>query len=446
MTTISLRGSSVSFFNDTVQRVEAAELVVVANNAAAELRYTVTGRDEDNIPFINPTSPVQEVRLNGQNLTLLEDTGNITYQTARVAWSGGATYVLIVTLDTGGGSYRDFFFALGGDPLPVMRTAAQWNAFNNSITNATPPAGAFGPNKPIEWRDMPDAQLTEDDQFYGTPGRDNHIGGAGDDFFVSSGGNDTFSGGTGQDQVAYHRDARAVTVDLSAGTARDGFGRTDTLLSIEDVRGSGFADRLTGNAANNMFRGLEGNDTINGGSGRDTLRYDRDENYGGTRGVTVELARNRATDGFGDTDTITNFEDVWGSQFNDRLDGNGFANELDGLQGHDRLRGLAGNDRLIGGNGNDTLDGGAGNDVLLGGRGADVFVFAGSFGKDRILDWESSDRIDLRAVSAITSFVDLRNNHLVQSGDSTLIRVNASTTITVFGVRPAEFAADDFLF
>lgn len=445
MTTISLRGSSVSFFNNNAQSVSGAELVVVANTANAAMTYRITGRDEDNIPFIDPTSPVQEVRLNGQNLTLLEDTGNVRYQIAQVSWGGGTSIVLLVTLDTGGGS-RDFFFGLGGDALPIVRTMAQWNAFNTSITGAVAPGGAFGPNKPIEWRSMTDAQLTHDDEFYGTPGRDNHIGGIGDDFFGSSAGNDTFSGGLGQDQVSYQRDPRAVTVDLVAGTGRDGFGNTDQLISIEDVRGSAFADRISGNAGANMFRGLEGRDTIDGRGGRDTVRYDRDENYGGMRGVTVDLSRNRAVDGFGDVDTILNIEDVWGSRFNDRLDGNFLGNELDGLGGHDRLRGFGGNDRLIGGNGNDTLDGGLGNDLLMGGRGADVFLFSGSFGRDRILDWDSSDRIDLRGVIGITGFNDLRANHLVQNGDSSVIRVNSSSTITVFGVRPAEFAADDFLF
>ena len=62
-------------------------------------------------------------------------------------------------------------------------------------------------------------------------------------------------------------------VDLSVGIAQDGFGGTDTLVNIEQVRGSEFGDdTLIGDAGNNRLEGRDGNDTLIGGEGFDDLR------------------------------------------------------------------------------------------------------------------------------------------------------------------------------
>jgi flagellin len=71
------------------------------------------------------------------------------------------------------------------------------------------------------------------------------------------------------------------------------------------------------------------------------------------------------------------------------------------------LTGTAGDDTLTGGSGNDTLTGGLGQDVLSGRSGADTFVFtrAAESGmlanqRDRIIDWENIDTLDLSAIDA----------------------------------------------
>ena len=61
--------------------------------------------------------------------------------------------------------------------------------------------------------------------------------------------------------------------------------------------------------------------------------------------------------------TLVSIENVFGTNFNDILTGNGADNVFSGL---------AGNDQLTGGGGNDTLNGGSGNDVLNGGTGSDT--------------------------------------------------------------------------
>ncbi len=93
-----------------------------------------------------------------------------------------------------------------------------------------------------------------------------------------------------------------------------------------------------------------GNDLLLGGAGQDTVSYAGAFTY-----VTVDLRfpYQQNTDG-GGLDTITGFENVTGSGYDDRLWGNSVGNTL---------RGMGGDDQLDGGLGNDTLDGGSGFDT-----------------------------------------------------------------------------------
>ncbi|NVM77439.1 Ca2+-binding RTX toxin-like protein [Duganella sp. SG902] len=84
-------------------------------------------------------------------------------------------------------------------------------------------------------------------------------------------GNDSIDGKGGTDRVDYQHAKAGVVVNLTTGTAADGYGGTDKLLNIEDVRGSTFNDGITGNADDNHLQGLSGNDTLAGGAGFDRL-------------------------------------------------------------------------------------------------------------------------------------------------------------------------------
>ncbi len=100
-------------------------------------------------------------------------------------------------------------------------------------------------------------------------------GGAGGWFFGLA-GNDTFTGGNGQDIVDYSRDAwwggtSGVVVDLGKGVATDGFGHTDTLHDVDEVRATDQDDRLTGGGANEVLKGFAGDDILEGGAGNDIL-------------------------------------------------------------------------------------------------------------------------------------------------------------------------------
>lgn len=252
-------------------------------------------------------------------------------------------------------------------------------------------------------------------RLYGGGGNDLLFGGDGNDWVIGGAGNDYLDGGAGQDVTMYEDSTSAVTVNLLTGTATDGLGGTDTLVSVEAVHGSKFADtlilgngggyvfgrggndKITGGILNDAFYGGSGTDKIDGGDGFDTVNYLEDsyDSLGpGPNGVTVNLATGKAKDNWGATDTLLNVENVTGSSKADTITGDAARNILNGGAGDDKLHGGDGNDDLYGSDGNDTLTGGhgvnyyqssAGNDVYDGGTGFDYAWWP------RALDYDTVD-------------------------------------------------------
>ena len=114
-------------------------------------------------------------------------------------------------------------------------------------------------------------------------GDDVLVGDDEDNLLVGSRGDDTIDGGDGLDTASFFSrcifwcgDYGPVTADLGAGTA-SGQG-SDTLVGIEDLGGSQFADTLIGDAGPNRLyglgrrddlAGLEDDDLLDGGLGLD---------------------------------------------------------------------------------------------------------------------------------------------------------------------------------
>jgi Ca2+-binding RTX toxin-like protein len=213
--------------------------------------------------------------------------------------------------------------------------------------------------------------------------------------FVGGVGNDTIDGRGGFDRAVYSIDAAVaagINVNLAdgivTGDARVG---TDTLRSVEAVRGTAFADTFdaTGftasstnagsagvnasGAAFNEFEGLGGDDTITG-NGNTRVSYDN-----ATAGVTVTLGANGSGTATGDasvgTDTfISGVSRVRGSDFADMISGNDGNNFLEGQGGNDTLTGGAGLDHFIYSAVNDGLD--------------HITDFSGHGGQNDVLDFD----------------------------------------------------------
>jgi serralysin len=102
-------------------------------------------------------------------------------------------------------------------------------------------------------------------------------------------------------------------------------------------------------------------------------------------------------------------ENAIGGSAADRITGNGAANRLEGAGGNDTISSFSGSDVLLGGSGNDRLTGGSDRDTMYGGSGNDTFDFnsildsrAFSSGRDVIVDFTSTDIIDLSTLDAST--------------------------------------------
>lgn len=190
-----------------------------------------------------------------------------------------------------------------------------------------------------------------DDVIRGGGGPDDIEGGGGDDALYGDDANDVLCGGRGNDRIdggANKQDnetfdfggdelivwCRAggeqqftVTADLSTGTAEGTHG-SDTLVDLEDIRGSPYADTLIGNELDNRIYGdhrIEfegaGDDTIYGRGGNDAL-------YGG------EFFRSYGTPPFDGNDSL------FGEDGDDDLDAEmGEKNHNDGGPGNDECFG-----------------------------------------------------------------------------------------------------------
>ena len=313
----------------------------------------------------------------------------------------------------------------------------------------------------------------------GLGGIDFILGGSGKDLIEGGAGPDFMDGQDGTDTLSYSSSPAGVTIVLgnaegTVTTASGGDAAGDSALHFENITGSAFSDRLTGNDFANVLKGGAGVDTLIGRAGKDTLKggADNDLLIGGagadivdggagfdqlayidsTAGVRVILGKNGAETigkgGEAQGDRISKVEDVYGSNYADRLTGNNLANGLSGNDGDDRLNGGGGNDTLNGGEDNDRLVGGKGNDELNGSIGNDAFVFGRGFGHDTIGDFAEGAglgdviRFD-KDVFKNFSAVDAAS---VQVGADVVITKNADNTITIRNVTLADLNADDFSF
>jgi len=203
---------------------------------------------------------------------------------------------------------------------------------------------------------------------YAGTGNDTVNGGAGADILLGEAGNDTFTtglgadqvdGGIGTDTVDYSASSAGVNIANDGSVGSGGWAAGDTLANIEAITGSAYADTLRGGATlgtalsglagNDSFVSYGGADTIDGGTGTDTLDYS-----GSGAAVQAYLNGTVSTGGDAAGDVVTNVEIITGSAYGDRLTGSSL---------NDTLYGGAGDDTLIGGAGADRLDGGAGFDT-----------------------------------------------------------------------------------
>ena len=255
------------------------------------------------------------------------------------------------------------------------------------------------------------------DTLYGGAGNDTLEGGDDADTLDGGPGADTLDGGPGADTASYANSGEGVQVNLSdpADIASHGEAFRDTLISIENLRGSAYPDKLTGDGGDNTLIGGAGADTLDGGAGNDTASYANSvstDDPAVAVAVQVDLMSMTAAGGHAEEDVlvsskmdhdddsktdeidVSSIENLTGSGADDALTGDHRANVLTGGAGNDNIVGNGGDDTINGGDGDDTpLTGGAGNDTINGGDGDDTNVTGGA-GNDTITGGAGNDNLD----------------------------------------------------
>ena len=270
-----------------------------------------------------------------------------------------------------GGAGNDFINGGGGSDRAEYFDAGSGVTFN---------VGGVGDSSSIVFGDLPTVgfdMLTDVEQFTGSDWDDVYTaswfnsaslpGGFFSNFnaFEGGGGNDSITG-NGNTRVEYTNATGPVTVNLATGATGDASVGTDTFFGgVNAVRGSSFADTLTGTGSfEETFDGRGGNDTINGGGFWDRADY----GFNGpiSTGITVNLAAGTVS---GDpaltgTDTLISVEQVRGTHLDDVYNATGFSGSGPNPGSFGTLNefeGMAGNDTVIG-NGNTRLTFGSARD------------------------------------------------------------------------------------
>ena len=221
--------------------------------------------------------------------------------------------------------------------------------------------------------------LKGNDRLFGRDGDDILYGGDGDDELTGGDGMDTLHGGRGSDTffLTYDEDENNNVINDTVYGEGDLDGDGDvadepadadpdsvdtvsykdwvndnstgvtitigsgTILGIENVIGSRYEDRITGDSENNIIEGGAEGDTLDGGGGNDTVSYRSSD-----MGVTVDLSDNSTSGGHAASDMISDFDNIIGSARADTLTGDGNPNVIEGAGGGDTLDGGGGADTL----------------------------------------------------------------------------------------------------
>jgi VCBS repeat-containing protein len=332
------------------------------------------------------------------------------------------------------------------------------------------------------------------DSVYDGAGNDTVYGGPDTDSFTGAPGNDYYDGAGGFDYLAYNVSEvlAGIVVDLtlpsnqirSSGVGDPAKIGVDTVVNVEWITGSGYADVMTAGSTGISFFGNAGNDTLTGGAGNDTLGGgDGDDvlnggagvdaaTYFGAGGVTVNLSLAGPQNTGEGMDTLSNIENLRGSELDDILTGNAEANVLEGGWGADTLNGAAGSDtasyasaasgvtvslaiagaqntgaadvdtlisieNLTGSAFDDTLTGDASANVLNGGAGADTLI--GGSGDDVYVVDQAGDGI-VEGVGGGTDTVVAKASYALNAG----AEVETMTTINGSATSPISLTGNEF--
>jgi Ca2+-binding RTX toxin-like protein len=202
-----------------------------------------------------------------------------------------------------------------------------------------------------------------------------------------------------------------------------------------NISGGGGDDTLEGGQSADTLTGGVGSDILRGGDGDDVICFDTAIADNGP-GVTLALG-------------TSSIEIAYGGDGDDTIYTSGSLSvTIHGGGGADTLSGGSGADTLFGGEGDDRIAGGLGDDTLSGGEGDDTFVFASSFGKDIIVDFQAGAgtddvlEFDNDVIADLASVLAASR----QVGNDIRISLDAANEVLLKNVALTSLHQDDFRF
>lgn len=277
-----------------------------------------------------------------------------------------------------------------------------------------------------------------DDTLYGGLGNDELLGADGDDILHGEGDNDELYGGSGDDEL-YGGDGNDLMQGGAGQDYFDGGDGYDIAAFVEIARGAAIPNTY-------QFVGLTFTTTTSG------VAPDISSTY---------TVHNPDT---GETETVVNVEEIWGSNYNDTMTGADGNDYFVGARGNDVITGNAGDDTLYGSLDDDTIyageDGGTGSDTLVFLRYADryfdengglLFEYVFGDGVDTVYEFDPlADRIHF-----LSDIVEADGTQvpdfdaellLMQVGNDTVIEYAPGSQIVLVDVMETEIDASHFTY
>ncbi len=193
--------------------------------------------------------------------------------------SGGTVYgdAIFIEANEGliGGNDRitgsNFNDTLYGDVVSIGSTASFFVGGNDTIFGGAGTDTLYGDFS----SNFLASGVGGNDGLFGGSGNDSLYGGGGDDYLDGGSGTETrLDGGAGNDAISFLSATSAASVALYLGSNQvinDGYGNSETLISIEWVVGSYFGDTIVADEKDNVLQGGFGDDAIYAGFGNDYI-------------------------------------------------------------------------------------------------------------------------------------------------------------------------------
>ncbi len=419
MTTYTIPGFSIVFdpiTEDATSFTPNTDFTTVAPDASTSFTYTYDNPGDPLNTEITISSNDYSATVGGSNIPL---SSAIYTEAINLEWGGGNMSQILLFIFDIGGIETEFVMFMGGTPLPVMNTLADFQIFDATITGDDKiTSGPFAPGVPIPYYTV---GASENDTIVGTASDETFDGGAGNDSIDGGVGNDTLDGGVGNDVLLGGADIVAtqytipsfsltfdpitdattsfdstVAYTIDAANSSPGFSYTYDNPGAPS-NAPDFTDVTVpdGDFAAFAPGGLSLDDAlfteiffIDWGASNTTVLFLSAFNVGG---VETEFITVIGGDALPAMSTIADFDN-----FEATITGEGqvttgpFApgaiipfNFNPGTTTSD-ISALGGDDTLLGGAGFDQLDGGSGNDVLNPGENVNStsFIFDTIFGSD----------------------------------------------------------------